>query len=1081
MKKNKNKKNIKTNLLKINSVAQANYIFKEAYNNYQIGDKVDAAIRKNNGLFIHLKKAGIIVEDTEASRKAIEDTLAKLEEAKKIEEQKKIECEDALKGKLLRDHYNKTLIIRPEIDKEGKFVRELSFESICGKFKDICNLDSVKLKGENKDITKLGDYSFDLLLNEKYDYHLNVSVKERAIKGKAKALGLKSTFVKDNKVILTSGAKSNSSNIEYVVLEDNTPSKRVEEPTFKVPSANDEKITLSTPADKKLTNIDNPTHFHDDKNKKVRMDYLEKKDQLETEYFGKTFNDNLHIQLIYNILDIKKIFSLYIDDISYVLRNLCRGDFTNDMVGTVNCYYDYNAVKNAKDKRFINNLNNCYDDIKDNILYFPQVLSDLYTKRPDKSKKDSNKVNTKHISKEQLEEQKKIELLNILRTLSLCRQYSMHSDDHNHIYHFEDLLDDNIICKDKRLTDVINKVNEVYQKGFDKLHKGLVTKSRKNIYLIMKALGMQDQMDDLAKVKEVFHKYYMLSVCKATSNLGFNLKTIRETILDLAKLQDLMEQNDKAQYYQIINYIINEFITEDFTDNIVKELRLASTEQEKESIYLKYSKNLYNNTELKNILNEDLIKTITDEKRNKKNPKDYFEYFTDEDILTKEDTDLFFVKLVYFVSGFLSIKDTNNLVTSLINKFNNISYFINFIKDVDEDAKKNNRLGFTSNYKIFDSMKFDRFSLDLNLVLNLSKMQKNVNKASKNDNSLKALNESMIKDAILAFGGKDTDLDNLVKTISKATNGNKRKRTASLRNFIYSKIVNANNFRYIAEYSNPKQCLYIIRNKKVVRYVLRQIPVNQLDKYCSSMKIDLEKSIEEKISILTNKLQELNIDFIVSNYDNDIDGITNLTGLYLTVVYRVIKNLVLINSYYSIAFTCLERDCSLYKNELGSNYGVIDLSLVKLFVKKPNKFNKHNQSYINSNSDIFNNIFPDVKKISYNYYYRNNVIHLNAVHDFDKYLSDFKLNTHFEMRSYFELYNYLIQKRFLNDFENSSKNKALPEEILRYEKDINEYSTYSKDLLHILNMPFAYNLARYKNLTIEDIFYDSYLDKYTFK
>lgn len=35
---------------------------------------------------------------------------------------------------------------------------------------------------------------------------------------------------------------------------------------------------------------------------------------------------------------------------------------------------------------------------------------------------------------------------------------------------------------------------------------------------------------------------------------------------------------------------------------------------------------------------------------------------------------------------------------------------------------------------------------------------------------------------------------------------------------------------------------------------------------------------------------------------------------------------------------------------------------------------------------------------------------------------------------------------------------------------ITEYGSYSKDLLKDLNLPFAYNLARYKNLSIEGLF-----------
>ncbi len=39
---------------------------------------------------------------------------------------------------------------------------------------------------------------------------------------------------------------------------------------------------------------------------------------------GRTFEDNIHIQLIYNILDIEKIRSVHINNIIYEINNLFR-------------------------------------------------------------------------------------------------------------------------------------------------------------------------------------------------------------------------------------------------------------------------------------------------------------------------------------------------------------------------------------------------------------------------------------------------------------------------------------------------------------------------------------------------------------------------------------------------------------------------------------------------------------------------------------------------------------------------------------------------------------------------------------
>ena len=56
---------------------------------------------------------------------------------------------------------------------------------------------------------------------------------------------------------------------------------------------------------------------------------------LEERYFGKTFDDNIHIQLIYNALDIEKILAYHINNISYAMLNMLRREGLNfdDFIG----------------------------------------------------------------------------------------------------------------------------------------------------------------------------------------------------------------------------------------------------------------------------------------------------------------------------------------------------------------------------------------------------------------------------------------------------------------------------------------------------------------------------------------------------------------------------------------------------------------------------------------------------------------------------------------------------------------------------------------------------------------------------
>ena len=76
----------------------------------------------------------------------------------------------------------------------------------------------------------------------------------------------------------------------------------------------------------------------DDPARSARMagdDLIGARRALEMRYFGKTFSDNIHIQLIHAIMDIYKILAVYANNIVYTLDHLDRsGDATeNDFIG----------------------------------------------------------------------------------------------------------------------------------------------------------------------------------------------------------------------------------------------------------------------------------------------------------------------------------------------------------------------------------------------------------------------------------------------------------------------------------------------------------------------------------------------------------------------------------------------------------------------------------------------------------------------------------------------------------------------------------------------------------------------------
>lgn len=91
-----------------------------------------------------------------------------------------------------------------------------------------------------------------------------------------------------------------------------------------------------------------------------------------------------------------------------------------------------------------------------------------------------------------------------------------------------------------------------------------------------------------------------------------------------------------------------------------------------------------------------------------------------------------------------------------------------------------------------------------------------------------------------------------------------------------------------------------------------------------------------------------------------------------------------------------------------------------------------------------------------------------------KYIPDIKN----EIKSYFECYHYFIQRDI---YDTKKKNGSYPAREA-FEKpslkflipdmkfDGTDKKMYSKRLLRALNLPFGYNVARYKNLTYEKLY-----------
>ncbi len=113
--------------------------------------------------------------------------------------------------------------------------------------------------------------------------------------------------------------------------------------------------------------------------------------------------------------------------------------------------------------------------------------------------------------------------------------------------------------------------------------------------------------------------------------------------------------------------------------------------------------------------------------------------------------------------------------------------------------------------------------------------------------------------------------------------------------------------------------------------------------------------------------------------------------------------------------------------------------------------------------------------------FRNCVDHLSAIRKADEYVKDLK-----EVTSYYQIYHYIVQ-RYLKDqyaFKTTDEYKAVNPDVvyknpktLEFFGNVERFGTYSKDFVKALNVPFAYNLPRYKNLSIDALFDKNFGDK----
>ena len=868
----------------------------------------------------------------------------------------------------------------------------------------------------------------------------------------SKAAGLKSTFVVEDELLMTSFGKGNEAvsekriSREKIVNLNEVSQFDVEqkEKNYKIKGRAKHIAEVIDPRESRLV---------------LGVDELRCKDKLEMQYFGRTFNDNIHIQLIYNILDIEKILAIHINNIIYELNNLRRVDRYaeyDDFVGYLDSRNDYDTFCNPEEKlpldlrereRAVKNVNRSktsFDRLVNGkrLQYFGEFFA------PPKSKKNED----------WLEYNKKI--FAAFSLLGELRQFCAHSrkDKDAWLYNLE-----------KIDSELLTLINNSYDKSIQKINKSFIENNKTNLYIIY-------QMFQGCNKQKFAQHLYDFVVYKEYKYIVFSIKKLREKIMELpdaAKMKDTNYDSVRHKLNLLFDFVIYIHYITDKTGLIEKNvsvLRSSVTEDEKEQFYTKEAERLWN--EIKYTVNGVLLKNMNGKDLADKKKTD--KSVSMESINSLSTHGNTFSKFIYMITMFLDGKEINDLLTTLMNKFENIQSFI--------DVLKNNGMvfEFSNDYKMFENSK--QIAMDIRAINSFARMEKPTNDAKK----------IMYKEAaeILGYKLDEEGLDAKLDEILKVEKGKKIKH--DFRNFIASNVIESDRFKYLIRYANPKHIREIANNENVIRFVLKGIPETQIDRYYKSCKGVLGAGLNEKIDFLTDIIT--GIDFMDFSDVNNNDRYSSrdekeykaqkqaVITLYLTIMYLLTKNLVYVNSRYFLAFHCLERDTALIT---GKEWWQVEdyCLLTKKFISEDDPYKKTEKTYPNGEPKNKKYIKDRYCRILENNLacndatlirqYRNNAAHIGAVRNAHLYIKDIK-----KFDSYFELYHYITQRALEAGYYSFKKYKeqqgetvpALEAKSIEYFAAVRKYDAYCKDFVKALNTPFGYKLARYKNLSINELF-----------
>ena len=837
-----------------------------------------------------------------------------------------------------------------------------------------------------------------------YDIILNMSnVKKTRY---AKAIGVKSSFLIDG-ILFTTTFKNRN---DFLLSNKMENSVIINFDNSKIVLSNDNQdLYVSNDESKENIKINNPL-----KNKK--SDIIKINKVYEELFFDKSYldNDNIHIQIAYNILDINKIITLYYYDIIYAFKTILRDKNVKDFIGNIPYKISFDENYNVGEfLKFDRKANKRYS-------YFPIFKS---SKLNNSSVKDFNK-SIKEINEHNY---------NVLRVLSFIRQSISHTNKKMtcKLFNIESKLNE----------DLIDFINECFNDGLYSKNESFTEYSNNNISILSQFYNNNDI--------KLIDRYYKFAILQEYKNIGINIYKVMDNVFEIIKSESLFNIEDKRyytfknKYNFLLKYFIYSFLLDNNHQKYIDELRKTINQDEKDKIYVKiandfifYSSKFDNKTNFYNRLANEISNTFKVSKK---------KYIKKANIFKYEFS--IFSKLIYFMGLFLTLKEKNEFLSSLINKFENI-------------GSLNDTYLTISNKEVEYKKEYEELFKNASLIADQLIKVKGLLHSKNNDKKITAIK---LEDALssLNLNGKSFIKETTYK-------------------FLRKNVLCSYRFNYLIRRSNPNDFNKLIHSRNLIISILNKFPDDSLENYYENIfykSIDIKTNKDKCLNDLFLEMKKINFNYFeiclkkINHHPFKVsyDSLKTLFDLYYEVLYLIIKNMVKINSVFIVAFECLERDYFLlYKNSVFKNSNNQKLLNIALdFYKKKNR-KKYQE--LNKCLDEFNQI-PNINDIFSKL--RNAIMHVDIIDNLVKYIDDinFSLTNDNDLPLYYDLYVYLLERTIM-DFDikdNYFKNK--------YFDLINKYKTYSEDFIRLILIPFGYNLARYKNLTNKELFYDQYKNK----